>query len=43
MVAPKKARMNIRKIEIPTDTPTDFEFGDAAADNQRLRVKMEQR
>ena len=40
---PKKARRAVVKIEIPTDTPTDFELGDTAADLQREREEIEQR
>ena len=38
----KKGRRNVRKIEIPTDTPTECELGDTAADIQR-RKEMEHR
>ena len=31
------------KIEVPTDTPTEFKLGDAAADIQRRREEREQR
>ena len=30
-MGPKTARKNVRKIEVPTDTPTEFEQGDTAA------------
>ena len=30
-------------IEVPTDTPTEFELGDTAADKQRWRETSEQR
>ena len=33
----------MRKIKVPTDTPTEFELGDAAADIQRRREDREQR
>ena len=33
----------MRKIEVPTDTPTEFELGDTAADIQRRREKSEAR
>ena len=33
----------VRKIEIPTDTPTEFELGDTAADIEKRREKREQR
>ena len=33
----------MRKIEVPTDTPTEFELGDTAADIQRRREKREAR
>ena len=35
----KKARKNVRKIEVPT--PTDFELGDTSANIQRRREKRE--
>ena len=31
---PEKARKNVRKIEVPTDTPTEFVLGDTAGDMQ---------
>ena len=37
----KKAIKNVRKIEIPTDTPTVLELGDTAADIQRRRKERE--
>ena len=33
----------MRKIEVPTDTPTEFESGDTATDIQRRREEREQR
>ena len=33
----------MRRIEVPTDTPTEFELGDTAADIQRRREKREWR
>ena len=33
----------IRKIEVPTDTPTEFELGDTAADIQKRREEREKR
>ena len=42
-MCPKKGRRNVRKVEIPTDTPTEFELGDTAADIQRQREEKEQR
>ena len=41
-MGPEKGRKNVRKIEVPTDTPTEFELGDTAADIQR-REDREQR
>ena len=41
-MGPKKGR-KVRKIEIPTDTPTGSELGDTAADIQRRWEKREQR
>ena len=35
--------MNIRKIELYTETPTQFELCDTAADTQRRREEREQR
>ena len=35
MMAPKKARKNPRKIEINTDTPLKFEWGNTTADIQK--------
>ena len=31
----------MRKIEVPTDTPAEYELGDAVADIQRRREKRE--
>ena len=39
---PKKGRRNMRKIDVPTDTPTEFDLGDTAADIQRKREEREQ-
>ena len=39
MMAPKKATNNPRKIEVPTDTPTEFELRDTAADIRTRRVE----
>ena len=39
----KNAQKNVRKIEVPTDTPSGFELGDTAADTQRRREEREQR
>ena len=36
-IGPKKGRKNVRKIKVPTDTPTEFELGDTAADTQMRR------
>ena len=35
MMALKKARKNTRKMEVPTDSPIEFELGDTVADIQR--------
>ena len=40
-MGPEKARKNVRKIDVPTDTPTGFELGDTAADYQRRRKQTE--
>ena len=40
---PKKSRMNVRKIEVPTDTATEFESGDTATDIERRKVEREQK
>ena len=42
-MGPKKARKNVRKLEVPTDTPTMFELADTAADIKRRREEREQR
>ena len=39
-MGPKKSR-RVRKIVVPTDTPTEFGLGDTAADIQRRREKRE--
>ena len=39
----KKARKNVRMIEVPVDTPTEFKLGDTAADIQRKIEEREQR
>ena len=39
-MGPKKSRI-VRKIEVPTDTPTEFELGDTVADIQRRREEEE--
>ena len=39
----KKDRRNVRKIEVPRDTATEFELGDIAPDIQRKREEREQR
>ena len=33
----------MRKIDIPTDTPTEFELGDTAVDIERSMQEREQR
>ena len=38
-----KRRRNVRKIEIPINTPTQFELGNTTADIQRRREEREQR
>ena len=42
-MGPKKLRKNVRKIQVLTDTPTEFELGYTAADIERRRVDREQR
>ena len=37
------SRKNVRRINIHTDTTTEFEFGDTAGDIQRRRDEREQR
>ena len=37
LAAPKKEIKNTKKIEMPTDTPTEFELWDTTADIQRRR------
>ena len=34
-MGPKNDRRRVRKIKVPTDTPTEFELGDTAADTHR--------
>ena len=31
----------MRKIEVPTDTPTEFELGDTAADIHKMKEERE--
>ena len=38
-MGPKKSRKNVKKIEVPTDTPIELELGETAADIQRRRRK----
>ena len=38
----RKSR-RVSKMEVPTDTPTEFELGDTAADIQRRREESEVR
>ena len=42
-MGPKKAKKNVKKIGVQTDTPTEFELGNTAADIQRMREEREQR
>ena len=42
-IVPYKSRKNVGKIEVLTDTPTEFELGDTAAVIQRRREEREQR
>ena len=42
-MSPKKARKNLRKIEVPTDTPPECELGDTTVDIQRRRQGRKQR
>ena len=41
-MGPKKGR-RVRKINVPTDTPTEFELGDTAADIQMTEERQEER
>ena len=41
-MGPKKCKI-VRKIEVSTDTPTNFKFRDTAADIQRRREERQQR
>ena len=36
-MGPKKSRRAVRRIEVPTETPPEFELGDTVADIQRRR------
>ena len=40
-MGPKKGRRVVRKIEIPTDSPPEFELGDKEADIQLRREERE--
>ena len=42
-IGSKMSRKHVRKIDIPTDTHTEFVLGDTAADIQRRREEREQR
>ena len=42
-MGPKKGRQIARKIEVPTDTPTEFELGYTPAETQSRRQDREQR
>ena len=42
-MGPKKGRGNVRKIEVPTGTPTEFELWDTAADILSRREEREHR
>ena len=41
MMAPKKSRMNPRKINVPTGTPPECELEDTAVDTQRRTGERE--
>ena len=41
-MGPEMAIKNVRKIEVPTDTPTDFQLGDIATDIPGRRERREQ-
>ena len=40
-MGPQKARKYVKKVEVPTDTPTEFELGDTAADIQRRQERQQ--
>ena len=42
-MGPKKLRSNVRKIDIHTDTPTEFDMRGTAADIQKNREERGQR
>ena len=42
-MGPKKGGINVRKIRVTTDTPTEFELGDKPTDIQRRREERAQR
>ena len=42
-MGPKTSRKNVRMIELPTDTPTEFELRDTAAGIQRRGQERERR
>ena len=41
-MCPKKQGKKVKKLKVPADSPTEFEFADTAADTQRRREKREQ-
>ena len=38
----KKGKRNVRKIEVPTDTATEFELGDTAVDRENREQREEE-
>ena len=42
-MGPKTGRRNVRKVEVPTDTPTEFELGDTATVLRREKTELRER
>ena len=42
-MGPKKGKRSVRNIEVPTDTPTEFELGDTAAAIEEGRTENRER
>ena len=40
-MGPKKGRRAVKRIEVPTETPSEFELGDTLADIQRRKEEKE--
>ena len=40
-MSPNKARKDVRKIDVPTNIPTEFELGDTSGNIQRREERTE--